>query len=389
MHAPMRTRVVEGWSWYMYVIMMYACMYVCVHACMHGHGESMSCIIESLSVPVCMKIVDCDFWIQTFRYFQSAVDKVKDRSAFIHSFIESVRSEWGRKDSTSSSSSAAAAALRALILICSSGGWAWFSPRRAHHHLMAREGKSTAGHTAKLHVSSTSDSFWKREITRAPLPSSNSSAWWDASTALRVFCVESFCSHLMCLGFVSWSSWLGNGVRTLVVVINGVRTQVEGCDKRTLEWLAYAHFHHGEHDKALVLYKELLSVLDADPNYHTYSSACLFYLANYDEAKQAALRGKRTESGNVSSVQCCLAVPHAWLLSNRDSQYAILSILIVWVFIKKKNLRLKDCRLQLKRNYTYVCISEGPRTLHIPSAKLLIADDQVPRVHCRSAYCFT
>lgn len=84
-----------------------------------------------------------------------------------------------------------------------------------------------------------------------------------------------------------------------------------------------------------------------------------------------------------------LAVPHAWLLSNRDSQYAILSILIVWVFIKKKNLRLKDCRLQLKRNYTYVCISEGPRTLHIPSAKLWIADDQVPRVHCRSAYCFT
>ncbi|XP_024372333.1 intraflagellar transport protein 56 isoform X3 [Physcomitrium patens] len=69
------------------------------------------------------------------------------------------------------------------------------------------------------------------------------------------------------------------------------KRMVEGCDKRTLEWLAYAHFHHGEHDKALVLYKELLSVLDADPNYHTYSSACLFYLANYDEAKQAALRG--------------------------------------------------------------------------------------------------
>lgn len=69
--------------------------------------------------------------------------------------------------------------------------------------------------------------------------------------------------------------------------------QADPCDKKTLEWLAYAHFHHAEHDKALLLYKELLEMPDADPTYHTFSAACLFYMAMYDEAKEAALKGKQ------------------------------------------------------------------------------------------------
>jgi tetratricopeptide (TPR) repeat protein len=68
--------------------------------------------------------------------------------------------------------------------------------------------------------------------------------------------------------------------------------QVDACDKKTLEWLAYAHYHHAEHDKALMLYKELLEMPETDPVYHTYSAACLFYMALYDEAREAALRGK-------------------------------------------------------------------------------------------------
>ena len=40
------------------------------------------------------------------------------------------------------------------------------------------------------------------------------------------------------------------------------------------------------------MYKELLEMPEADPAYHTYSAACLFYMANYDEAKEAALKGK-------------------------------------------------------------------------------------------------
>ncbi|CAM6071431.1 unnamed protein product [Sphagnum tenellum] len=62
-------------------------------------------------------------------------------------------------------------------------------------------------------------------------------------------------------------------------------------DRKLMEWLAYAHFHHGEHDKALLLYKELLEMPDTDPMYHTYAAACLFYMADYNEAHEAALQG--------------------------------------------------------------------------------------------------
>ncbi|KAG0570720.1 hypothetical protein KC19_6G183100 [Ceratodon purpureus] len=75
------------------------------------------------------------------------------------------------------------------------------------------------------------------------------------------------------------------------VTVLQFKRMADPCDKKTLEWLAYAHFHHAEHDKALLLYKELLEMPEADPAYHTYSAACLFYMANYDEAKEAALKG--------------------------------------------------------------------------------------------------
>jgi tetratricopeptide (TPR) repeat protein len=62
-------------------------------------------------------------------------------------------------------------------------------------------------------------------------------------------------------------------------------------DKTNLEWLAYCYFHYGEHRKANELYKELLRTTDdPDPIYNTYSSACLFYLGEYKDAEEAALR---------------------------------------------------------------------------------------------------
>jgi tetratricopeptide (TPR) repeat protein len=67
--------------------------------------------------------------------------------------------------------------------------------------------------------------------------------------------------------------------------------QEDAGDRKLMEWLAYAHFHHGEHDKALLLYKELLEMPDTDPMYHTYAAACLFYMADYNEAHEAALQG--------------------------------------------------------------------------------------------------
>ena len=67
--------------------------------------------------------------------------------------------------------------------------------------------------------------------------------------------------------------------------------QADPCDIKTLEWLAYAHFHHGEHDKALLLYEELLEMPNADPIFHTFSAACLFYMVAYDKAKEVVLKG--------------------------------------------------------------------------------------------------
>ncbi|GBG77774.1 hypothetical protein CBR_g24221 [Chara braunii] len=62
-------------------------------------------------------------------------------------------------------------------------------------------------------------------------------------------------------------------------------------DVKLLEWLGYSYFHYGAHDKALAIYKELLGMPDADDVYHTYSSACLFYLAKYKEAEAEAQKG--------------------------------------------------------------------------------------------------
>ncbi|KAH7430747.1 hypothetical protein KP509_08G012600 [Ceratopteris richardii] len=63
------------------------------------------------------------------------------------------------------------------------------------------------------------------------------------------------------------------------------------CDVEILQWLAYCHFHHGEHDKAHEVYKQLLAQPNSKSIYHTYSAACLYYMAMYDEAEVEALKG--------------------------------------------------------------------------------------------------
>ncbi|KAL6747777.1 flagellar protein Dyf13 [Haematococcus lacustris] len=64
-------------------------------------------------------------------------------------------------------------------------------------------------------------------------------------------------------------------------------------DVRNLEWLAYAHFHFGEHGKALTIYKELLSLEDPDPLYYTYAAACYYHIGLYKDAETSALQGPR------------------------------------------------------------------------------------------------
>lgn len=104
-------------------------------------------------------------------------------------------------------------------------------------------------------------------------------------------------------------------------------------DVKWAEWLAYAYFHHGEHDKvqrlnvhaaadqgteflarctkhaaqqqqllaspsyllapalsvcqALAIYQELLHQEDPDPMYHTYCAACHYYMGLTSEAEEA------------------------------------------------------------------------------------------------------
>lgn len=63
------------------------------------------------------------------------------------------------------------------------------------------------------------------------------------------------------------------------------------ANQNTLPWLGYCAFHLGDFPKALVVYEELLESPDANPVYHLYKACCLFYLARYEDAEEAALQG--------------------------------------------------------------------------------------------------
>ncbi|KAL2609885.1 hypothetical protein R1flu_028458 [Riccia fluitans] len=75
-----------------------------------------------------------------------------------------------------------------------------------------------------------------------------------------------------------------------IVLLNFKRQEASKPHETTLEWLGYCHFHHGEHDKALDLYRELLESPNAELDLHLYASACLFYMGLYQEAEEEALK---------------------------------------------------------------------------------------------------
>eukprot|EP01012_Entosiphon_sulcatum_P030146 TRINITY_DN3700_c0_g2_i1.p1 TRINITY_DN3700_c0_g2~~TRINITY_DN3700_c0_g2_i1.p1 ORF type:complete len:553 (-),score=181.64 TRINITY_DN3700_c0_g2_i1:435-2093(-) len=62
-------------------------------------------------------------------------------------------------------------------------------------------------------------------------------------------------------------------------------------DYPTLPWLAYCAFHLGDYQKALLVYKDILDRDDADPVVHIYMACCKFYLGQYKEAEEDALKG--------------------------------------------------------------------------------------------------
>lgn len=62
-------------------------------------------------------------------------------------------------------------------------------------------------------------------------------------------------------------------------------------DYPTLPWLGYSAFHLGEYQKSMQAYQEMLEEEDADPILHIYVACCSFYLGQYKEAEEAALKG--------------------------------------------------------------------------------------------------
>ena len=80
---------------------------------------------------------------------------------------------------------------------------------------------------------------------------------------------------------------------TAAAVLLEFRRHSEGRQPKTLEWLAYCYYHAREHEKALKLYKELATTEDADPMYHVYAGACMYYMGLYEEAEAEASKGPK------------------------------------------------------------------------------------------------
>ncbi|GLC51857.1 Intraflagellar transport protein 56 [Pleodorina starrii] len=77
------------------------------------------------------------------------------------------------------------------------------------------------------------------------------------------------------------------------IALLSFRRHANRNDVKNLEWLAYCYFHYGEHDKALAIYKELLTHDDPDPMYYVYSAACHYYMGMYKEAEEIAQQGPK------------------------------------------------------------------------------------------------
>ncbi len=67
---------------------------------------------------------------------------------------------------------------------------------------------------------------------------------------------------------------------------------------KTLALLAYCYFHNCEYQKALDVYEALLDDPDADPCHYLHMAACHFYMGEYAEARDTALKGPETRLQN-------------------------------------------------------------------------------------------
>lgn len=76
------------------------------------------------------------------------------------------------------------------------------------------------------------------------------------------------------------------------------------------------------------MYKDLLEFPDADLTFHTFSAACLFYMAAYDDAKEAALKGETLTQPQSNSTPTLIPGPKANIMSNYAPSLGILNLSI-------------------------------------------------------------
>lgn len=77
------------------------------------------------------------------------------------------------------------------------------------------------------------------------------------------------------------------------IALLSFRRHANRNDVKNLEWLAYCYFHFGEHDKALAIYKELLTHDDYDPMHFIFAAACHYYMGMFKEAEEMAQQGPK------------------------------------------------------------------------------------------------
>lgn len=87
------------------------------------------------------------------------------------------------------------------------------------------------------------------------------------------------------------------------VLLEFQRQTGESVDANTLPWLGYCWFHLGEYKKALDIYMEILqqkstSNAEVDADYYLYAACCQFYMTNYKEAEELAVKGPSTKLQN-------------------------------------------------------------------------------------------
>jgi len=105
-------------------------------------------------------------------------------------------------------------------------------------------------------------------------------------------------------------------------------------NETNLAWLAYAYFHYGEHRKAADVYKQLLKSEDPDPTFHTYRAACLFYMGEYKEAEEEAMKGTASKLQTRILFHCAhkfndeskLMTFHQQLSDSTEDQLSLASI---------------------------------------------------------------